>query len=271
MLLLTEKFRNILWVLIACLLTVIDSLTSTIASSSGGSGFAATALWSYLLVLVISWLNVGSQPEANHLRTALEESNVNAWVATAQGPIPVSDIAGRPSRAIEYPTRPTTRVQNDERRTAPIFNYSRVFLWSQQGEMILQLYENASEKADQKITVSGCDWIPTEHGVDRRNRAAGTDAQVIGYCHSIDSDDQSIPELLELRPISSAGAHAKYDTGLPSHFSQGGPHRPLWASHIFERVAFAITLALILQWGSTGAGMFLSCLILVVIQQHFQP
>lgn len=222
----------------------------------GGSGFAVTALWSYLLALVIGWLNVGSQHEANHFRTALEESNVNSWVATPEGSVPVSNIAGRPSNAIEYGSRLTTRLLNDERRSAPIFNYARVFLWSQQGERIVELYENASEKAEQKITVSGCDWTSGDDGLDRRNRAAATDIQVIRYC--TESDDPSIVDMVGLTPISDTGPRGaiKFEPSLPYHFSQLAPHRSLWASHVLERIAFAVILALILQWGSTGAGAF---------------
>ena len=37
-------------------------------------------------------------------------------------------------------------------------------------ERLLRMHENASAKADQKITVGGQDWVLNEHAVDRLNR-----------------------------------------------------------------------------------------------------
>lgn len=100
----------------------------------GDSGYALVACWSFLLPLVVGWLHVGSQPEADHLRTALEEANLNASIATRDEPTVASALIGRPSRAIQYAKRDVRRPQSDEKRSAPIFNYSRVFIWSQYAE-----------------------------------------------------------------------------------------------------------------------------------------
>lgn len=264
---------NIMWVTVAFLLTIVDSFADfdNFLTIPGDSGYALVAVWSYLLPLVVGWLNVGSQPEADHLRVALEEANANAWIATPGEPIVASSVAGRPSRAIEYAKRNVSRVQSDEKRTSPIFNYSRVFLWSQQAQRILKLYESASAKADQKISVSGEDWYLSEHGVDRRNRTGGTETQVVGYC----TDSNSVPFAMAMgslafpEPMNSPYTpglgpytpspytpEAKFLPELPSYFSRRNTRRPLWAPHVFERVAFAFCLGILLQWGSSGAGAF---------------
>jgi hypothetical protein len=159
---------NIFWVSLACLLTIIDSFADFGGTPvPGDTGYAIVAVWSYLLPLVVGWLNVGSQPEANHLRFALEEASLNAWVATTNEPVKASQRSGNPGRAIEYASRYVGPVQSDEKRTAPVFNYSRVFIWSQQANVLLQLYENASDKVEERLTVNGNDWV---FGEDRVNR-----------------------------------------------------------------------------------------------------
>lgn len=248
---------NILWVIIAFLFTIIDSLTdfSNFVAVPGDAGYALVAIYSFLIPLVVGWLNVGSQPEANHLKTGLEEANINAWVATLGEPTIAVTISGQPCRAIEYAKRDVCRVQSDEKRTAPIFNYSRVFIWSQQAARILELYENASQKADQRITVSGSDWILTDYGVDRRNRAGGTEAQVVDYCMSSDPLRYSIGSFRMPEAMLSAGSpETKFQSSLPSYFCRRNARRTLWAPHVSDRVILAFILALALQWGSTGAG-----------------
>lgn len=256
---------NILWVIIAFLLTIIDSFTDfpKFVAVPGDAGYALVAIYSFLIPLVVGWLNVGSQPDANHLRTGLEEANLNVWVATPGEPTMAATIAGRPSRAVEYAKRDVRRVQSDEKRTAPIFNYSRAFIWSQQAARILELYENASRKADQKISVSGSDWVLGEHGVDRKNRTGGSEAQVIGYCMDADPTPFSMAlESLEMpEPMMSAGtSETKFEPDhLPSYFSRRNARRTLWAPHVSDRVTFAFVLALVLQWGTAGSGQSYVC------------
>ena len=64
-----------------------------------------------------------------------------------------SSPPGHPTHVIESSTRHINNSNADEAKTTPIFNYSRVLIWSQSAEYILQLCENAAVKADQKITV----------------------------------------------------------------------------------------------------------------------
>ena len=52
---------NIVWVLIAFFLTVVDSLVDfeNFINLPGDAGYSVTAMWTYLLPLVVGWLYVG--------------------------------------------------------------------------------------------------------------------------------------------------------------------------------------------------------------------
>ena len=123
---------NIVWVLIAFFLTVVDSLVDfeNFINLPGDAGYSVTATWTYLLPLVVGWLYVGCQPDAGHLREALDDARDIAYVATPAVPVvPIlaKHFIGRSARAIEHSTENIDYVNVDEKKDTPIFNYSRVF------------------------------------------------------------------------------------------------------------------------------------------------
>lgn len=125
---------NILWIASAFVLTMIESLVDFDHFLSAPTEYAMLATWSYLFPLpVVSWLHVGTQPEPNHLKAALDEASINTRVATTTVPALAHNTDGRSGRAIERAGPDDHQVQNDE---APIFNYARMFVWYQQYEYI---------------------------------------------------------------------------------------------------------------------------------------
>jgi hypothetical protein len=102
---------------------------------------------------------------------------------------------------------------------------------------ILELYENASQKADQRITGGGSDWILVDHGVDRRNRAGGI-AQVIGYCmrgdplrYSMTLGSFGMPEPM----LTAASPETRSESGLPSYYtSLVAMHTGLCGPHTYQ-------------------------------------
>jgi hypothetical protein len=97
---------NIIWTIVAFVFTIVDSFMSSDGSVTdpGDAGYSIAAVWIYLLPLVVGWLHVGSQPEADHLRNALEEAQGIAYVATTTEPVlatRVTEATGRSTRAIE--------------------------------------------------------------------------------------------------------------------------------------------------------------------------
>ena len=146
---------NICWVLVAFLFTIVGSLVDfqDIISVPGDAGYPITAVWTYLLPLVIGWLHVGSQLEAGQLHDALNEAHNKAYVATISEPAPSTKIPNRSTQAIKCSTELIDHLNADQKKTAPIFYYARVFIWSQHTECILKLYQHAAVKAGRKEPV----------------------------------------------------------------------------------------------------------------------
>jgi len=174
---------NIVWVLVAFSLTIVDSFVdfSYFIAVPGDAGYSIAAVWTYLLPLVVGWLHVGSQPEANHLRNALDEAHNTAYMATASKPILATQVNGGFARAIEFSTKHINYINADEEKTAPIFNYSRVFVWSQSAEYILTLYQHAAAKAEQRIAVQGEEWMGGDEATPNHNWT-GNEAEIMQYC-----------------------------------------------------------------------------------------
>ena len=291
---------NIVWVLVAFFLTIVDSFVDFdhFITVPGDAGYSIAAVWTYLLPLVVGWLHVGSQPDANHLRDALDEAHEFAYVATSSStePLPASRVTGRSARAIEPSTKHIDHVNADEKKTAPIFNYSRVFIWSQHAEYISRLYEHAATKADRRITVKrGGEWMGNDDGTVQAQDRVGTEADVVRYCmddHELEtpfdpnpkdvtpqlaahfspysasppSPEPSAMAFLTAGMYANAGAYvrgrhqsgsSKFDEeALPTEV-RAMPEKPVFATEVFHRVAFAAFLALGLQWCTTGAAILI--------------
>ena len=242
-------FMNFAWVIVAALLTIIDSFYRPIP---GEIGYGAVASLAYLLPLIIGWLHVGSEPEPGHLRESLEEANDMAYVATDQSGLPIlaKDLVSQQKWAIEFVKRSDVGpVRSDERRMNPIFNYSRVFTWSQTAETIFTFTKNAATKAEQGLSVGG-------GAVDDRN---GTADEVIQYCEPESTPFEKFfgaPRPIIPQPLGSPRSPSTA-IGLLPFFTANGIQEPasIWATDVWNRVALASCLALGLQWGTTGAAM----------------
>jgi len=227
---------SICWATVSILLTLIDSLVdfASFYASPGDSGYAIAAIWSYLLPLVAGWFQIGSQPEAYHLRDALEEANSNARrvaIPSTRRRV-ASEVIGRERCAIEYAKHDVQRPQGDEKNATPIFNYSRVFIWSSQTEFMLHLYQNASAKAKGHITVDGSDW-DFEH--PERN-TVGSNIQVVKYCLG---DSPGLDVIHESQPMIAEGRYI------------------VWAPRVTQRVLIATIFGLGVQWGTTTAAILI--------------
>ena len=169
---------NIFWALVALSFTIVGSLVAfqEVISIPGDVGYPIVAVWSYLLPLVVGWFYVGSQLKANQLRDALSNAYEKAFLGPAKQPDPTKqfdlatqpdlttqpdlakypdpvkqpdpvDNTSEPSKGIEYSIELIDHdVNADEKKTAPIFNYARVFVWSQYAEQILNLYPRANRR-----------------------------------------------------------------------------------------------------------------------------
>lgn len=254
---------NFAWVIVTAVLTIIDTFYRPIP---GEIGYGTVTSLAYLLPLVIGWLHVGSEPERNHLKESLEEASSVAWVATFDGggPVPLKSLAGEPEQAIEFVTRLNVdRARRDESKTNPIYNYSRVFVWSQMAEVIFTLARNAVMRAKRGLPIHSRTTIggrEAEMATEGRNWTA---YEVIHYCGPeaegpIFERFLGAPRLIIPLPLESSKPHT-ITAGLSSFFyplaeiQEPSP----WATGSWERVALATGLALGLQWGTTGAGILI--------------
>ena len=260
---------NIIWVLVAFIFTIVDSFVDfdNFLTVPGDAGYSIAAVWTYLLPVVVGWLHVGSQLEADHLHDALNDAHDMAYVATALDPVPATRITGRSTRAIEPSTRLIDYVNADEKKTAPIFNYARVFIWSQYSEYILKLYEHAAAKTERRIPVQrGRLWVSEDIDAIVAQDRTGNEAEVVQYCMEEEEDIANLsprPGSLQfptpLSPytaptVSAPSPSFKFDEEA---IELAGPVKPVFATEVFHRVFFASILALGLQWGTTGAAVLI--------------
>lgn len=249
---------NFVWVIVSAILTIIDTFNTPVP---GEIGYGTVTSLAYLLPLMIGWLHVGSEPEPNHLKDSLEEASGVAFVATSRGDEPVlaERLVGQPRRAIEFVKRSDVDLaRRDELKTNPIFNYARAFPWSQNAEVIYTLAKNAAAKAERGISVRRPSGLGMNVATKNRNWTA---YEVICYCAT---EDTSFERFLGApRPIVplSLGSSKSYKTALgllPFFVSPVGiEERSIWARGAWKRVALSAGLALCLQWGTTGAGIFI--------------
>ena len=256
---------NFVWVVVATLLTVIDSFYSPPA---GDVGYAIVAIWTYLLPLIMGWLHVGSQPEPNHLRECLEVANQSAWVATndKNSPVLAEDVAGQPTRAIEFSSGEVDIAWKDELRTVPVFNYSRVFIWSLNAQHVLSFVKNANVKAEQRIPVdnygpgraTGAPWVAGGPGTVAGENRLGTEDQVIRYCTEVITPFEKVFGAPSPRypPSPVVVRFPSTPTALLPFVNPPAVRRSSrWAPGIWGRVVIAVLCALGLQWGTVGAAV----------------
>ncbi|KAF9790972.1 hypothetical protein BJ322DRAFT_419122 [Thelephora terrestris] len=255
------------WVVVATLLTIIDSFYSP---PTDDVGYSIVATWTYLLPIILGWLYVGSQPEPNHLRECLESANGIAWVATDQKyrPVRAKDIAGRHTQAIELMKAANVdRARMDELKTIPVFNYARTFIWSLHAQLILSYARNAADKVEWRIPVDnhgpgrGAEWVKGDSGdVEAENRL-GSEEQVIRYCTETFTPFEKVfgvpSPIISPSPVSYGGHTPNLPVALlpfynPGHDSRG---QSRWAVGIWGRVALAVLFALGLQWGTVGSAI----------------
>ena len=253
---------NFAWVVITAILTIVDTFYRPIP---GEIGYGTVTSLAYLLPLMIGWLHVGSEPERNHLRDSLKEANKMAVFATDEGTEPVSaeNLVGQSKQAIEVMTLlDVSSARRDESKTNPIFNYSRIFVWSQLAEVVFTSARSAATRMERGPPVRD---PPSTDGPETNAATEGkhwTASNVIRCCETagvpIDVFFQGAPYPLIPLSLKPAKPH-DITAGLSLFF---GPYRGIkepssWAAGVWKRVALAAGIALGLQWGTTGAGILI--------------
>ncbi|KZV67014.1 hypothetical protein PENSPDRAFT_744607 [Peniophora sp. CONT] len=215
---------QILWVLIAYLFTVIDSLADpTNSVNSSGQGVGAVFLW--LLPIVIGYLQLSPKCDFERVRDAVDRANSSkAYRASAYSGIPPERVmSGR--RGLYIEVRDVGDAHRDEQACAPVFNYARFLHWTANVEVVASAFEAAAANAANHIPVGTyAMWMedPSLKGEISGVNRQGDDEEVRRY------------------------------TQQPGHLSGT---RSLHATGVIRRFLVAAFFALFLQWGTIGGGI----------------
>ncbi|KAJ8073073.1 hypothetical protein PM082_019941 [Marasmius tenuissimus] len=223
----------IAWVVVAYAFTIANSFTDDIASKTQYSGQGVGAIWLWLIPVVFSWLQISPKCDSAMVRKAFNRANKVAYTAGINDHDP--DLASRssPHGAIYLDRDRSRTLYADQHISVPIYNYSRLFTWTEAAREVAACFSNATSHAESfKPVDSEMRWVYSFELVDsemrrvegdtvRSENRRGTSEQVVRYCFS---ESQPLP---------------------PEIFEH--------ASGVWTRLVIASLAALGLQWGTTGA------------------
>ena len=214
---------SIAWVVLAFVFTLIDSYTGDITTAINANGQGVGSLWLWLLPIIIGWLQISPKCDSVRLLSAIERANKIAYVATYNGSPALVRHTRSEAQAFELSVMQVDRLRNDEKCTAPIYNYARLFSWVQAVEKVSAAFEAASDHYHNHDSVNpSVDWVPVEKGHKPSDvNRVGNIIQVEEYC-------------------------------LLRHSQRRRGH---WESQCLSRIFIASVLALMLQWGTAGAAI----------------
>ncbi|KAG6865358.1 hypothetical protein C0991_003210 [Blastosporella zonata] len=192
---------SVVWVVIAYVFTVIDSLQGDITEAISAHGQGIGSLWLWLLPIVTGWLQLSPKCDSQRLHEAMKQANAQAYtVLEGSEPVLVLDVRGA-EHAFSLATYEYDAVRCDELCTATIYNYTRFLPWAQSVEIVARTLEAVS-------------------------------------LYSSDSITEEKMLVAEYRPKEAPIGR--------------------WAPGVWSRFFVASSIALSLQWGTTGAAIMIN-------------
>jgi len=178
---------SITWVVIAYLLTVVDSL-SNVADNINSSRQGTGSVWLWLLPIVVGWLVLSPKCDYNRVHGSYHKANRQVFMANSRdltaAPTHVTSNFGLTiSPSPEWKLYDRNITSPDESCIPPVFNYARALSWSRTVYVTSLFYRAAWRKASHRIGVDGR-HIPgnVRNDVPRESRLGNRD-QIIDYCH----------------------------------------------------------------------------------------
>jgi hypothetical protein len=213
---------SIAWVVIAYILTVVNSPPDSFGVATDGEDTAS--MWLWLIPIVVGWLQLSPKCNFERLNEAYDRAHrhTRGEVVDSHNRSPTST-----RRALTITATDEEVESPDELVTAPVFNYSRSLKWASTAESIFLVFKMASENAKEHLSVRGrdSDWVESVADLDT----------------TIHPDDRRGSS----EEIASYFARAQRS---PSH----------WAPEVIERMAIASCASLALQWGTVGASVIVA-------------
>ncbi len=172
-----SAFFNLIWVLIAFILTIIDALSNP-SRDSNASGQSIGLLWLWLYPVVVGWIILSPECDTQWLESQLLRAGSKAVIATDT---PEQFDNCPPNKYPITLCRPGTscwKFPNDDiYRTLPIFDFARVYWLNQVVLDYFQSYHSVAEKAHARGLVGGNGTIDNKH----RN---GTKDVIVSLCYN---------------------------------------------------------------------------------------
>ncbi|KAF7364269.1 hypothetical protein MSAN_01086700 [Mycena sanguinolenta] len=216
---------------ILAFMSYMVSLIVAVDSPQGpdvGLQFAASSLWIWMFPIVFGYIRVGSQCKAGAIKEALVDNHIISQRGVPGGGEVRYQKGLRPDANLyppfDTPTWLGRDVRGDERLEGPIFNYARIFTWFAFADHVRKAFDTSIyclRTREPNAPVVPQEVIPP---ADPENMTAQDAASCCG-----------------LAPSQNLRAFMSWED-IPSDTIQ----------HIF----YAALLALFLQWGTTGAALF---------------
>jgi hypothetical protein len=163
---------SIIWVSLAHLFTVIDAFISLPPNptgdsiSQGSDGQAVGTVWLWLVAIVVGWLQISPKCDRKRLDAALFHANEIAHVATDKG----SQLICPAEAAFTMHRASQDALDVDVECSPPIFNYARVFLWTQNVEQVVAVFCCAADRARGHRRVGEDEWDKTAGHFDENRK-----------------------------------------------------------------------------------------------------
>ena len=205
--------------------TIIDHFSQGVQDSTlKTDGQPLGSLWLWLLPIVVGWLQFSPKCDSIRLHQAVDRANSIAYVADPTSrPIKASNFSRK--RAINIARSELDEARLDERSTPPIYNYARFLPWVKAVIVVSDAFDIICERDHHHDpVVLGTEW--------RDRNSEGGDTLTV-----LQVENYSLP-----RP-GSVYHRRGHKWGLDSS--------------ALSRMFIASSLALTLQWGTTGAALII--------------
>ncbi|KAG6918808.1 hypothetical protein DXG01_011560 [Tephrocybe rancida] len=155
---------SVVWVIVAYVFTVIDSLQGDITQSISAHGQGIGSLWLWLLPVVTGWLQLSPKCDSKQLYRAIQQANARAYTVMEDSELVLVKDLPDAEHAFSLATPKYDIVHCDELCTAPIYNYARFLPWARSVETVARTFEaletppDDSEKGE--LRASAAESIP---------------------------------------------------------------------------------------------------------------
>ncbi len=172
-----SAFVNLMWVLIALILTIINALNSP-NQDFNANGQSLGLLWLWLYPVVVGWIVLSPECDRQWLETQLLLAGSKAVIATDKPEKFDKCPSNKHPITLCKPGTPSfLKFPNDDiYRTLPIFDFARVYWLNQVVLDYFQSYHSVTEKAHARGLVRG------DGTIDNRHRS-GTRDVIVSCCY----------------------------------------------------------------------------------------